>query len=89
MLAWREFGEHLSEVLAPPVRNFAPEAVVLGGNLSRAWRWFAAPLRARFGDLAGPSALLDQAALLGAALHALTAEGARESEVRGAALDSR
>lgn len=63
---WQEFGVHLAAILKPTVRAFGPDVVVVGGNLSRAWTLFSAPLNL-LGVPCEASRLLDEAALLGAA----------------------
>jgi glucokinase len=73
---FREFGSALGEFLEPWVVRFAPTCVVFGGSITRAWDLFAdafldaCPAAARL-DRCGPADRLDEAPLLGAALHAL------------------
>jgi glucokinase len=74
--AFRGFGAALGEFLEPWVVGFAPTCLVFGGSITRAWDLFADAFgrscpeatRLRF---CGPAARLDEAPLLGAALHAM------------------
>ncbi|MFN8502185.1 ROK family protein [Kouleothrix sp.] len=68
--AFGGLGDHLGQILAPWVGRFAPGAIVVGGNIARAWPLFAPALEARLGSL--PVALrrtelFEDASLLGAA----------------------
>jgi glucokinase len=69
--AFTEFGRHLGRALRMLVSDFAPQVVVLGGGISRSAQLF---LPAAESDLEGlnlhllPSALNDQAPLVGAAV---------------------
>lgn len=70
------FGAALGEFLEPWVVRFAPTCLVFGGSITRAWDLFvdgfvgACPEAARL-DRCGPADRLDEAPLLGAALHAV------------------
>jgi glucokinase len=64
------FGADIAEFLAPWVREFRAERVVVGGALARSWRHFGLPLARALEVDAVPAARIDDAALLGAALHA-------------------
>ncbi|MEI7633410.1 MAG: ROK family protein [bacterium] len=69
---FHEFGAMLAEFLAPFVRKFAPQTLVIGGNIAKAWGLFAAPLldgiRKACPEVAVAQAcLFEDAALLGAA----------------------
>jgi glucokinase len=76
---FRDFGSALGEFLEPWVVRFAPTCVVFGGSITRAWDLFAGafldacPEAARL-DRCGPADHLDEAPLLGAALHAMRAQ---------------
>jgi glucokinase len=65
------FGADLAEFLAPWVHEFGAECVVVGGAIARAWSHFATPLAQEIAADVVPAARLDDAALLGAALHAV------------------
>jgi glucokinase len=73
---FREFGSALGEFLQPWVVRFAPTCLVFGGAITRAWDLFAdefarsCPEAARL-ERCGPADRLDEAPLLGAALHAV------------------
>ena len=59
---------HLAGILAPRVAQFQPDCVVVGGNIARSWPLFGPRLQAALAPLAcRPSALFEDAALLGAA----------------------
>ena len=67
-----EFGDLLGGFLGPFVRDFAPQALVVGGNIARAWELFGPALVARVaeadpGARVVPSELMEDAALIGAA----------------------
>jgi glucokinase len=69
--AFAAFGADLGAFLEPAVREFAAQCVVVGGAIARAWRHFGASLaEVVTADLARADRL-DDAALLGAALHAV------------------
>jgi predicted NBD/HSP70 family sugar kinase len=70
--AFAAFGADLGVFLAPAVREFGPHCVVVGGAIARAWRHFGAALAEAVTTDVAPAARLDDAALLGAALHAVT-----------------
>jgi glucokinase len=63
------FGADLGTFLAPPVREFGAQCVVVGGAIARAWPHFGASLADALTVDVSPAARLDAAALLGAALH--------------------
>jgi predicted NBD/HSP70 family sugar kinase len=75
---FRGFGAALGEFVAPWVVRFEPRCLVFGGSITRAWDLFAdaflesCPEAARL-DRCGPADRLDEAPLLGAALHATRA----------------
>lgn len=67
-----EFGALLGEFLLPLLRDFRPDAIVVGGSVSRAWEFFAPSLgkvlcHGEHEFLLRPSALFEEAALVGAA----------------------
>jgi glucokinase len=64
------FGADLAEFLAPSVRLFRPARVVVGGAIARAWPYFGPPLAGALEADAVQAVRVDDAALLGAALHA-------------------
>jgi glucokinase len=68
--AYASFGADLAEFLAPWVRDFAPDAVVVGGSIARAWAHFGPAVVAAVDVPTRPAERLEDAALLGAALHA-------------------
>jgi predicted NBD/HSP70 family sugar kinase len=68
--AYASFGADLAEFLAPWVGDFAPDAVVVGGSIARAWAHFGPALAAALGVPTRTAARLEDAALVGAALHA-------------------
>jgi glucokinase len=74
-----EFGSALGEFLEPWVVRFAPTCLVFGGLITRAWELFggafreSCPAAARL-ERYGPADHLDEAPLLGAALHAVRAQ---------------
>ena len=64
------FGGHLGAVLRPHIDTFRPARVVVGGNLSRAWPLFQAPLLAGISPVPGVlSPDPESSTLLGAAAH--------------------
>jgi glucokinase len=76
---FREFGSALGEFLGPWLDRFAPTCLVFGGSITRGWDIFAdafldaCPEAARL-RRCGPADRLDEAPLLGAALHAERAQ---------------
>lgn len=70
--AFVSFGAALGEFLEPWIGRFAPSSVVFGGSITRAWDLFGAAFRNACPSArdAKPAEHLDEAALLGAALHA-------------------
>jgi predicted NBD/HSP70 family sugar kinase len=66
-----DFGSALGDFLGPWLREFEPECVVVGGSIARAWELFAPALEHALAPLSATAAEnLDDAPLLGAALHA-------------------
>jgi glucokinase len=70
------FGSALGEFLGPWIVRFAPTCLVFGGSITRAWELFreefarSCPEAGRL-DRCGPAHRLEEAPLLGAALHAV------------------
>jgi predicted NBD/HSP70 family sugar kinase len=64
------FGADVAEFLAPWVRAFRADCLVVGGAVARAWGHFGPPLERALEIDAVRAARIDDAALLGAALHA-------------------
>lgn len=65
--------EHLGRFVAPFIADFGATVFVVGGSISQSWDLIEPPLRRGLGELkveTARSALLDDAPLLGAALHA-------------------
>jgi glucokinase len=73
--AFAGYADDLAEFLEPCVRAFAPTCVVVGGSISRAWDLIGPTLAAAFSCDVTPAARLDEAALLGAARHAVSTSG--------------
>jgi predicted NBD/HSP70 family sugar kinase len=75
-MVFRGFGTALGEFLEPWVVRFAPTCVLFGGSIARAWDLFvdglleACPSAARL-ERCSPADHLEEAPLLGAALHAV------------------
>ncbi|GGJ59978.1 ROK family protein [Deinococcus roseus] len=66
--AFQTLGEHLVAILTPHVQAFEAQAVVVGGNVSRAWKHFGPALQEGLpGAEVFPSQLREDAALLGGA----------------------
>jgi predicted NBD/HSP70 family sugar kinase len=69
------FGAALGEFMAPWLLAFAPTALVVGGSIARSWDLFADAFRqacrpARELASCGVAERLEEAALLGASVHA-------------------
>ncbi|WP_225048241.1 ROK family protein [Lacticaseibacillus kribbianus] len=45
LAAFTAFGEVVAQALGPFVKNFAPQAVVLGGQVAKSFAYFGAPVR--------------------------------------------
>ncbi|UBV44464.1 ROK family protein (plasmid) [Deinococcus taeanensis] len=75
--AFLMLGEHLAHILRPFTVSFGAAAVVVGGNVSRAWTHFGSSLQAGLPNVqVSASQLLEDAALLGGgALHATPGTG--------------
>lgn len=71
--AFAGFAGDLAEFLEPPVREFAPTCLVVGGSIARAWDLIGPVLESAFPRLVVSAARsIDDAPLLGAALKAVT-----------------
>ncbi len=84
---FQTLGDLLGEALAPPLRDFQPDHLVFGGQISRAFDLLRAPLMARISGLIPESGIvradrLESAALLGAVVAAESGPGPRASLVR-------
>lgn len=68
---FQTFGSALAEFLKPWVDRFRPTCLLFGGSITRAWDLFGSQVQeASRLSFCGPAELLDEAPLLGAALHA-------------------
>jgi predicted NBD/HSP70 family sugar kinase len=65
------FGADLAAFLAPWVREFGAQCVVVGGAIAHAWPHFGAALTEAIAVDVARAERMDDAALLGAALHAV------------------
>jgi glucokinase len=54
---WQEFGCHLAEALKAVVYAYDPEAIVLGGSLSKAYEFFEASMYAALQDFTFPESI--------------------------------
>jgi glucokinase len=54
---WNEFGKHLAEALKAVVYTYDPEAIVLGGSLSKAFDFFQASMYAALQDFTFPDSI--------------------------------
>ena len=73
-LIFEEFGNNLADFLIQFISAEVPDAVILGGNISKSFQYFKNPLllrlKIRFPEIVIKTALLgEEAALLGAASH--------------------
>jgi glucokinase len=66
--AFLDMGHHLRAILEPWVESFQPDAIVIGGNVAKAWDLFSAPLTQHFGLSCYQTQHFEQATLLGAAI---------------------
>lgn len=66
---FREFGERLAKFSSPLLTRFGADTLILGGNISRNFKYYSGPLLAGLpeGVEVRTSALLDKAAMIGAA----------------------
>ncbi|MFZ4547818.1 MAG: ROK family protein, partial [Bacteroidales bacterium] len=73
---WQEFGKHLGNVLKAVAYTYDPEAIVLGGSIANAYRFFEVGMYKSFDDFQFPESIkrlkilrsqLENIALLGAA----------------------
>jgi glucokinase len=54
---WNEFGKHLAEALKAVVYTYDPEAIVLGGSLSKAYDFFQASMYTALQDFTFPESI--------------------------------
>lgn len=54
---WREFGMHLAEALKSVVYTYDPEAIVLGGSLSKAYDFFKDSMNTSLQDFSYPESI--------------------------------
>jgi len=54
---WDEFGRHLAEALKAVVYTYDPEAIVLGGSVSKAYEFFQASMYAALQDFTFPESI--------------------------------
>jgi glucokinase len=54
---WNEFGGHLAEALKAVVYTYDPEAIVLGGSLSKAYSFFEASMHTALQDFTFPESI--------------------------------
>lgn len=57
LAAWNEFSTHIAVAMKNVVYAFDPEAIVLGGSLSKAFRLFEAPMRKAMLDFEFPETM--------------------------------
>ncbi len=57
LAAWEEFGMHFGQAIKNVVLTYDPEAVVLGGSLSKAFQFFSSSLRTSFSDFPFPKSI--------------------------------
>lgn len=88
LAAWEEFGIHLGQAIKNVVLTFDPEAIVLGGSVSKAFRFFFPSVVSSFNNFTYPESIKrlkifqsqnENISLLGAAalVHKLNAEPSR------------
>ena len=54
---WKEFGAHMGQVIKTVVYAYDPEAIVIGGSLSKAYRFFEAAMVASLQNFAYPQSI--------------------------------
>jgi glucokinase len=54
---WREFGNHLGEALKSVIYAYDPEAIVLGGSVSKAYALFNDAMRSSLHNFAYPESI--------------------------------
>lgn len=54
---WREFGSHMGQVIKTVVYTFDPEAIVVGGSLSKAYSFFEEAMIAALSDFTFPESM--------------------------------
>lgn len=55
--AWEEFGIHMAQALKSVVYTYDPEAIVLGGSLSKAYEFFESAMRRSLQDFYFPESI--------------------------------
>ena len=73
---WEEFGFHLGNMIKAIVYAYDPEAIIFGGSIAKAFKYFEAPMKSAIADLQFPETFksliillsnVENIALLGAA----------------------
>ncbi|MFN8134729.1 MAG: ROK family protein [Bacteroidales bacterium] len=54
---WDEYGHHLGNVLKAVVYTYDPEAIILGGSISKAYNFFEASMKQAMADFLFPKPL--------------------------------
>ncbi len=54
---WREFGVHMGQAVKTVVYTYDPEAIVIGGSLSKAYRFFQSSMVASLEDFTFPQSI--------------------------------
>src|SRR5690606_16161446 len=54
---WREFGEHMGHAIKTVVYAYDPQAIVIGGSLSKAFRFFEASMKRSLEDFTFPQSI--------------------------------
>lgn len=54
---WREFGVHMGQAIKTVVYAYDPEAIVIGGSLSKAFRFFEASMMSSLRDFTFPQSI--------------------------------
>lgn len=54
---WREFGEHMGQVIKTVVYTYDPEAIVIGGSLSKAFNFFQQAMLDSLQDFSYPESI--------------------------------
>ena len=57
LAAWQEFGQHFGQAIKNVVLTYDPEAIVLGGSLSKAFQFFSPSLRSSLNDFPYPKSI--------------------------------
>jgi glucokinase len=88
LAAWKEFGGHFGQAIKNVVLTYDPEAIVLGGSVSKAYRFFSLSMFSSLNSFPFPESIKrlkifqsqnENISLLGAAamVHKLTGELSR------------